>query len=308
MNSRYYFMVGLFAGAGLLMVGSLLLFFGRLDVFMGGAYRVTCRFPEARGIEVGSPVLLVGVEVGKVSGVSLSTDPERGNPEALVVLNIRRDIPLYEGTKAYIRREGIIPSPYVNLVPGAEQARRLATDGTARIDEGLLAPSLEDVISRVDALSANLNKILGDESFRESVRVTMKDLQKLAGDGSRMVISIQTLAESMDTEVKRQGKSVTELTSRLAATAAALSDMVNNVNAIVTGVGEGRGTLGELVKSDKLMSEILNTIEVSQQTLRELHELSRYVRQNPEALFWGRKGGGLGANAKPKLEDDWWRD
>jgi phospholipid/cholesterol/gamma-HCH transport system substrate-binding protein len=308
MSNKYYFFVGIFAGAGLLLVGALSLFFAKIDVFLGDTYKVSCRFPEARGLEPGGPVLLVGVEVGKVASVGLREDPERGTLEALVTLNIDNDRTLYEGTVAYIRREGIIPSPYVNLVPGRERAKPLPKDGTAVLDEGQLAPSLEDVIARVDTLSENLNAILGEKSFRDDVKETVKSLQVLASNGSEMAKAIQRLVKTVETEIRKQGVNVQRLTAELSKTTAEINQMVETVNGIIVTVEAGKGTLGELVKRRELMAEMLKTVGTAQQTLRELHELSRFVRRNPETLFWGRKGGMSAEASHLRLEDDWWKE
>jgi phospholipid/cholesterol/gamma-HCH transport system substrate-binding protein len=308
MSSRYYFLVGIFAGAGLLLVGTLFLFFAKIDVLRGGAYEVSCRFPEARGLEPGGPVLLVGVEVGKVSGVELSYDPEENTPEALVRLSINSEYPLYEGTVAYIRREGIIPSPYVNLVPAREMTKPLPQDGTAVIEDGRLAPSLEDVIARVDKLSENLNMILGEESFRDDVKETVKSLQVLASNGSEMAKAIQRLVKTVETEIAKQSVNVARLTGELSKTTAEINKMVETVNAIVASVEAGKGSLGQLVKKGELMGEMLETIGIAEQTLRELHELSRFLRRNPETLFWGRKGGMSAEEPAINLEDNWWQE
>ncbi|WP_305044253.1 outer membrane lipid asymmetry maintenance protein MlaD [Geoalkalibacter sp.] len=133
--------VGVFLVLGFLCFAWLAIKLGDVRLFGDDSYRVTARFGSISGLKPGAQVEIAGVQVGRVTRISL--DPERY--EALVELAINRDVRLTEDSIASIRTAGIIGDRYINISPGG--APDYIEPG-GRIFETESAINLEELLSK----------------------------------------------------------------------------------------------------------------------------------------------------------------
>ena len=105
--------VGLFVLAGLAALGYLSLSIGGLTLKSPYGMRVYAYFDETGGLEARAPVVIAGVKVGQVHGITLSKDFR-----ARVDLDIDPAVQLDADTTAAIYTEGILGDRYVALQPG----------------------------------------------------------------------------------------------------------------------------------------------------------------------------------------------
>ena len=102
--------VGVFLLAGFLSFAWLAVKMGDINPFANETYPVTARFTSISGLKEGSTIELAGVVVGKVSSIELDT----GDYEAVVQLNIDKQVELQDDTIASIRTAGIISRSRLN--------------------------------------------------------------------------------------------------------------------------------------------------------------------------------------------------
>lgn len=133
--------VGVFVLIGLLCVGYLTIRLGKMEVMGPDTYPLKARFSSVAGLKAGSTVVIAGVEVGKVSRISL--DPQR--MEALVDLQVKNGIRLSEDTIASIKTSGLIGDKYVQLSSGGMETI-LAPGSTITDTESAL--DIESLVSK----------------------------------------------------------------------------------------------------------------------------------------------------------------
>ncbi len=106
----------------------------------GDTYEVRAQFSNVGGLKAGSPVLIAGVNVGRVDSIALDD-----KFAAIVRLRVRQDLRLSTDTIASIRTSGLIGEKFVALSPGGDEGTLkpggLITDTESAID-------LESLISR----------------------------------------------------------------------------------------------------------------------------------------------------------------
>jgi phospholipid/cholesterol/gamma-HCH transport system substrate-binding protein len=130
--------VGIFVIVGILCLGYLSVRLGRMEVLGGGGYEIYALFADSGGLKNGSPIVIAGVEVGRVKSVSLD------DYQARVVLNLPRDVDIQEDAIAAIKTKGLIGEKYIEITPGGSET--LVQPG-GRIRETLPAVDLEELIS-----------------------------------------------------------------------------------------------------------------------------------------------------------------
>jgi phospholipid/cholesterol/gamma-HCH transport system substrate-binding protein len=133
--------VGIFMIAGFLSFVWLAVNLGDVDFFGEETYAVKARFVSASGLKEGATVEIAGVTVGKVTAIDL----DRDDYEAVVHMNIDRDIELQEDVIASIRTAGIIGDRYVSLMPGGAE-ENIGPGG--EIFETESAINLEELVSK----------------------------------------------------------------------------------------------------------------------------------------------------------------
>ena len=107
------FTVGLFLAIGIGCLAWLSVELARKEFFASKGYEVQATFNNGSGLRRGTPVLIAGVEIGRVESVGLA------DYEAKVRMNIQHGILLQSDTIASIKTKGLIGEKYIELTPGA---------------------------------------------------------------------------------------------------------------------------------------------------------------------------------------------
>lgn len=133
--------VGLFMIVGFLCFVYLSLQLGEFSLFAGDrSYTVSADFDSISGLKVGAILEIAGVNVGRISAVSLGKD-ER----ARVEMQINKGVLVSEDAIASVRTQGIIGDKYIRISQGGSEV--MLTDG-GRISETESAIDLEEMVSK----------------------------------------------------------------------------------------------------------------------------------------------------------------
>ncbi len=114
MNTSKEIALGIFVLIGLLCTAYLTVKLGKMEVFGGDGYEISARFGSIAGLRVGAGVEISGVQVGRVSNVTLDMQ----NAQAMVTLYLDKTVKLTEDTIASVKTSGLIGDKYINLSPG----------------------------------------------------------------------------------------------------------------------------------------------------------------------------------------------
>jgi phospholipid/cholesterol/gamma-HCH transport system substrate-binding protein len=139
--------VGLFLAIGLSCLAYLSIKIARRDFFAVDGYEVQAAFSNGTGLRSGSPVLIAGVEIGRVKKIRLE------DYEAKVLMVIQPEVVLQQDAIASIKTKGLIGEKYIEITPGASEVR-IKPGGAIRDTEP--AMDLEGMISKY--IQGNLAK------------------------------------------------------------------------------------------------------------------------------------------------------
>jgi phospholipid/cholesterol/gamma-HCH transport system substrate-binding protein len=109
--------VGLFLALGITCLAYLSVKIARKDFVASGGYSVQAMFTDCTGLRTGSPVMIAGVEVGRVKRITLQ------DYEAKVQMVIEFQVSLQKDTIASIKTKGLIGEKYIELTPGGAPER-----------------------------------------------------------------------------------------------------------------------------------------------------------------------------------------
>ena len=131
--------VGLFIIAGILCLGYLSVKLGKVEIVGTKGYEIYGVFSNVGGLKVGSSVEIAGVNVGRVTSVSLD------NYQAHVVLNFPEGLKIQEDAIASVKTRGLIGEKFVEITPGGSE--KIIKPG-GRLRETQPAIDIEELISK----------------------------------------------------------------------------------------------------------------------------------------------------------------
>jgi len=85
-----------------------------LDLISGRSYLIYARFESVAGLETGYPVKMLGLKIGRVTGLEIDKEKQA----ALAELKIDKEITIYDDAFASIKMQGLIGNNYVSIDPG----------------------------------------------------------------------------------------------------------------------------------------------------------------------------------------------
>ena len=133
--------VGIFVLAGLICVGYMAVKLGKVTLFGEGTYPLYARFATVSGLRIGSAVTIYGIEVGHVNDLAIDFDKEM----ALVQIQIRQGIKVYDDASATVKTSGLIGDRYIRVDPGGA-GEPLKPGGT--ITQTSVPADIEDLIGK----------------------------------------------------------------------------------------------------------------------------------------------------------------
>ncbi|MBN2621040.1 MCE family protein [candidate division WOR-3 bacterium] len=225
--------VGIFIIFGVILVIFMYIWLsGRIS--LRNTYDVTVYFQDVMGLRIGDPVMIYGMEMGKVK----SLEYESG--AITVILAVDRRIMLPKDSQIAIRSVSYVASDrFIKVIMGSSD--EFATTFNGRSD----AFDLEDIAARFDTLFSSIEGIdinaIGDVA---------KDLSK-------------DIDRNMKRLVTMMNKPVTALESVIVKTDHVIEELDS-----LTALMQSDGTVGKLMRSDSLYEELRG----SNQALRELLE------------------------------------
>jgi len=131
--------VGLFIIAGIICLGYLSIKLGKMEIVGERGYEVYALFSNTGGLKTGSPIVIAGVDVGRVKSITLD------HYQARVVLNFPWNVKIQEDAIASIKTKGLVGEKFIEISPGGSE--KFIPPG-GRIRETQPPVDLEELISK----------------------------------------------------------------------------------------------------------------------------------------------------------------
>jgi phospholipid/cholesterol/gamma-HCH transport system substrate-binding protein len=133
--------VGIFVVLGLLCIAYMTVKLGHVSFLGEDSYPLLARFTTVSGLRVGSPVNMLGIEVGRVERITM----DQKDQLAVVEMRIKEGVRVYGDAIASIKTEGLIGDKYLSIEPGG--AEKLLNPGGV-ITETQPAVDVADLIGK----------------------------------------------------------------------------------------------------------------------------------------------------------------
>ncbi len=227
------FVVGMFVFIAILVGAGFVVFMGGGSIF-GKQMKVHTAFEDVRGLNVGAPVFVSGIQVGRISEISFpdSQAPMAGNAASIVVTfslfgqhknRVRKD------SEASITTQGVLGDKVLVVSPGSFEAGAVE-------NLGLIASHREKELS--DYLSKGGHVVDDFAEVAHNLNLLLKDLQ-----GSGRVKTILANLEKASAQMAITSKED-------------LGPTMKTLKTILGKIDRGEGTLGALINDSSLHEDL----------------------------------------------------
>ncbi|MFD0964181.1 MlaD family protein [Pseudofulvibacter geojedonensis] len=251
---------------------------------------------EYNALAKGAIVTLKGNPIGKVEQIKYDFEKNK----TVVAFSVSESFQFSKNSLVKMYETGLMSGNGLAIIPAKEGERAVPGDFLkSQIQKGLvtslkenfsgLSTGLDVTLKSADTLLHNLNALVEDDSEKglknaiAELNKTMKSFKNLSyslngvltmeeSKLNKMIISFTNTGEKF-------GKLVDSLEqANLGATVANLDKTLTNLNRVLEGINAGEGTMGKLMKDEKLY----NNFEAAS---KELEELLRDIKLHPKRYF-----------------------
>ena len=281
----------------ILVISSILLFIWGYSFLKGRDLFVSDKnvfvvYDNILGLAPSAPVTLNGYKIGKVSSIKINPDGK-----LLVGLQIQNDFPISKSSKAEIFDSGPLGGKEIAIIPNCEDksviaegdylksARKLGITESIAAKLEPLEQKIETLLDNANVMMININNVL-DASTQANLKSSIAELNKTLTEFSQ----ISKSANQMLNENKSKLSSTISNFDKTSANFASMSDSLAKANIgqtvknlektlasvdkIMADMEAGKGTMGKLMKDDKMYTNFTNAS-------KELELLLEDLRLNP---------------------------
>lgn len=211
--------VGLLFLTAVAMVAAFAWYLGALNPF-SSSNELYLGYNFAGGIEVGSPVRVMGIKVGKVTGIEF--DPSMKTPSGeevklRVKISISREAwpTVREDSRFYINLAGVIGEKFIEATPGSASSPALAPGSFLRGED---PPRIDQLISQSYGLAGKILEMV--ERNEGSVSDTLDKMNSLVTNLNKTLVLLEKTSKNQEfskivTNVATITDDLTVLTSKL---------------------------------------------------------------------------------------------
>lgn len=288
--------LGLFFALALVAGVVLLEMIGTPDFFKSGDI-VKARFNTIQELKVGDPVKMAGVEIGRVRAIKLATN------KVEVDLKLHRGAMVKTDSKASIKFIGLLGQNFVNVDFGSPEAPLVAPNAVLetveQADLNSLMVKLEGVAAGVEGFTKNFSgenfsNLLGpftDFLKENSPRLTaiLGNLQVISGQIAKGEGSVGRLIN--DDEFYNKAVAAVDNLNKATADLKPLFDdarvTLDGAKTTIAGINKGEGSLGKLLKDEKLYTETTSAMTNLREILQKINQGQGSVGMlvNDESFF-----------------------
>jgi phospholipid/cholesterol/gamma-HCH transport system substrate-binding protein len=256
-------------------------------------------YNDVEGLVNSSPVTINGLVVGKVKNISFIN---MSSWKPMVEIQINKEYSISKSSIALIYEPGLIGGKMIQIVPGTLNPSVLAESGdylkgdiksglTALVSEKLqpLQEKIEKVMVSTDILLSNLNETL-DANTKQNIKNSISKFSETMAEFSDISKTVNTTLTDNKSKINNSLANFENVTGNFAKISDSLAQVnikqtvqnlektLANIDKIMAELENGNGTMGKLLKDDKMYTNFTKASNELELLLEDLRlNPTRYV-------------------------------
>ena len=284
----------------ILVIGSIALFIFGFSYLKGkdllGNTAVFYTEFDYNALSPSAPVTIRGNKVGKIE--TITYDFETGKTR--VAFSVDEQFKFSKNSVVRMYELGVMGGNAITIIPANDTEYAQPNEVLkSEVEHGLvtslsknfsgLSSGLDTTLKKADTLLVSLNNLVEDDSEKglknaiAELNTTMKSFKNLSYSLNKMMTDDASKLNSMLTSFSQTAESFKKIgdtldKANLGETVAGLDKTLNNLNGVLASIESGEGTIGKLMKDEKLY----NNFEAA---AKELEELLQDIKLHPKRYF-----------------------
>ena len=315
--------IGIFVVSALALVVFGVIIFGSGD-FLKERYKFMLFFQDSvKGLNVGAPVIFLGVTIGGVKDIAVIEDPSKSSFYIQVIIELTsgkvkksitkefssvKEIYKYcdrlieQGLRAQLGLQSVVtgqlqieldfhPEEKSVLVGTNEKYKEIPTISSKfeRLTKRLENLPIEEIVDKVSSSLNRIDALLNSPETVEilqSMKLTMEDAKKISYKVNKQV---QPLMNKLDEALEAYGKLAQNLDRHIAPLSSNVEELVKVVTEASKQADKTLKTLENVVAEDSIATvELTTTLKEFSSAARSIRDLADYLNRHPETLVRGK--------------------
>ena len=250
------------------------------------------QYDNVEGLTVSAPVTISGLNIGKVSKITIDNATGKVNVE----MQINSDFPIRKSSIAEIYAPSPIGGKQIAILPGKDGAITVSGDALHASNKlGLtdevakqivpLKDKISKLLDNANVMLENVNQVL-DAKSKENLKASIENLNETLAQFKEASGQINIILADNKTKINSSMNNIDKMTSNfskisdslekqnLAQTIENLQSTLANVDKMMADLQSGKGTMGKMLNDDALYSNL-------NKSSKELELLLQDLRLNP---------------------------
>lgn len=284
-GSRYAVKVGLFALAGLLVLGAMFALFSKGASLFNRTYGLRLRADNVSGLKAGSAVLMSGVPVGKVERALFAPEGKG----VIILVRIDGGYRIHGDARFVIEQIGFLGDQYVAIYPQANQAPVLHEGDTVPLQEPFnfqetvrsateLVGDFRQTTKTINDLMARLDRTVLSERSLSNATASIANFRQLSEKTLTMADGINQLLQTNSRPIAHSISNIVQFSEEMDRLAREMTEMVATnkiefnkaiqsleatarvLERLSASVEDGQGLAGALVKDPRLKESFTQVV------------------------------------------------
>jgi len=187
-----------------------------------GGYRVKAHFNDIDGVNLNSPVMFNGYEVGIVEDIRI-IDVD-SNIKMELIMWINGDVKIREGAKAYVKNLGFMGEKYVGLKSGDTQGEVLSANTVIQGEE---PPSFEGLVSKGHTIANDVAGIASN--LNERLEINKENIDTFLAELSDLTANLSSLSQSIDERITANEEHIDQIIENFNFTSVNIKEMTHDL-------------------------------------------------------------------------------
>jgi phospholipid/cholesterol/gamma-HCH transport system substrate-binding protein len=258
------------------------------------------------GLDRGSPVRFLGVDVGRVRRVSI--DP-RDATRVAVVAEIDKSAPISSATRASLGLQGVTGLLYVNLKEASDvdktqplpKGERYPIIAAVESDFDAFLASLPELMGRANTLLERFSRVVSDENLAglagtiKDLRTAVATMPQTSKDVAKLVVELRATVDEINGAAQSLREMTDDVRPDVKNALTRLSEAANNLAEASLRVDsftkKSETQLGDFTENG--LFELERLVRETRQAAEEFRDLSRSLKDNPSQIIYEPPASGV---------------
>ncbi|MCE5193976.1 MAG: MlaD family protein [Nitrospiraceae bacterium] len=256
---------------------------GGFDWAKKKGYALHAEFKNIGGLDEKTRIKVAGVDSGIIEKIQLK------DGKAWLTIRVDKDTPVYTDASVGVKSTGMLGDKYIELKTGSQKPELKDGDTIKNVIEFV---DIDELVKNFSKLASNLDESFGSPESKGALKESIQNLKHITAslkdaisvNDKKLRIVLDNI-ENFTAALKKDGpelvadlsKATKELKGMIEENRGHVKSAAENIDVITQKIAKGEGTIGKLVKDDRLYESFNKAAEGVNKTLSAVERFRTFI-------------------------------